>query len=67
LKGFEYTLLHSARRLSGPRACGELLHHDGVQVRKRKRSVEKGKNLGLRLLVSEAIDEDVRVERVLHA
>jgi hypothetical protein len=66
-KGFEYSLLHIARRLSSPRACSELLHHDRAQVGKRKRSVEKGKNLGLPFLVSEAVDEDVRVERVLHA
>ena len=66
-KRLKDTQLHCARRLRGPCASGEFLHHDGAEVCEWKRPAEKGKHLGLRVGASETVDENVRVQRVLHA
>src|SRR5262249_19876451 len=66
LKRLEDSLLNLSSRFGRPCAHCQLLHHDGAQVSERKRSLQKYKNIRLSLLISEAIDEDVCVERVLH-
>src|SRR5206468_6288129 len=67
LERFEHSLLHVTGRLSSPHPRCELLHHHGAQERERKRSVEECEHLRLRFVASKAVDEDVRVESVLHA
>jgi len=67
LEGPEYRRLKLSNLFAGVRAGGKFLNDHGAEKRPRERLLEKrGQRLGERL-IAERVDEDVRVERELHA
>ena len=60
-KRLEHSVQQGLGGLKRSRAGGELLHHDGAQVRKRQRPGRKSDHVRLRFLASKAVDEDVGV------